>query len=566
MHLVFLETSGNQGYIFATNKLKENIGASELAFRAGSDWVIQAIQSLDPTGSPEIVADIRQYILSDSSNPPIERTNSTVEIIFATSGKALLLVNDEAQAKAIIAFVTRKALKEAPGLDIAGTYLQFDWKVNAIGDVSQQIHQQFDSIKAKRPPTQHRFLRLPVVESCTTSGMPASELLTYKDEKIPISTLSKAKRDAADPGLDRLAAIAARDGYQLFTSLDDLENIFESQLSWLSVIHADGNGLGEIILNFGKHLAKTPNYPTSNIGNQNRAYINALKQFSIALDICTEQAFIEALTVFPKDHEIPLVPIILGGDDLTVVCDGQYALPFTERFLLAFESQTQRELDAYHLGGIIPNFAREALKAPRLSACAGVAIIKPHFPFSVAYELAESLMQSAKTVKQAVTQPDRDAPYPCSALDFHCLYDTSNIELSHIRQKLEFEGDTPFQLYHRPYVVTDLDKLHDSKGKAWAKAHHWTDLTQKVKVLQKRNQDGDRILPSSQIHTLRNRMYQGIAQADAHYQLIRHRYSKDELRVLEGDERSLFIKSESPPTTALVDAIDAAKFMGGDHG
>lgn len=158
----------------------------------------------------------------------------------------------------------------------------------------------------------------------------------------------------------------------------------------MGVIQADGNGLGKIFINFPEYLEQIqPDYT-------NRDYANRLREFSLALDVCTERAFLAALSVFkPAMGILPIFPLILGGDDLTVICDGKLALPFTECFLKEFKIATR------HHKAIAP-IARVALKGDRLSACAGVAIVKPHFPFSVAYELAESLAKSAKKVKEMI--------------------------------------------------------------------------------------------------------------------------------------------------------------------
>ncbi|MDY7024614.1 MAG: hypothetical protein SWJ54_25255, partial [Cyanobacteriota bacterium] len=457
MFLVLIETSGNQNYIFSTNKLQENVGASELTYQAGTQWVLKAIAKYNDAIALEIWKDskrLRELLRNPKINPPIENQEKPVEILTAASGKALFLTQEENTAQNIISEVTRRALIEAPGLDLTGVYEEIkNWNdLNSLADAVKKVHEKFEKVRSRRPSPQNRFLRLPIIASCAVSGLPASEIETLSERQVEagykhqaISRVSAVKRQKAEEAKTRLTNLDERLQSQIDQLLRD-EDSTEEKRSWLAIIHADGNGLGQIFLKFQDYIGED---------KSNRNYIKKYRDFSLALDECTEAAFKKALDVFPNESKqesekvAPIVPSIIGGDDLTGVCDGHYALEFTRVFLQAFEEDTQKKTE-------ISEIANQAFGVGRLSACAGVAIVKRHFPFSVAYELAEQLIKSAKEVKRKVTKKeDENIPFPCSAIDFHILYDTGGVELSDIRDQLKPKSDT--QLYNRPYVVTRIE-------------------------------------------------------------------------------------------------------------
>lgn len=572
MHLILIETSGNQNYIFSSNKLRENIGASELTYRVGTQWALEAVANIE--SKLQLWADtnkkLRKNLLEKSE--AIENSDYKIEVIVATSGKALLLVKDREIGREIIRTVTKRALKDAPGLDVCGVIKEFDFGKENLSDINREIRQEFETVRSKKPSPLTRFLRLPVVDECSSSGWGASSLEEVsKDKQAALSAVSVAKRDQEinQSAFERVNKILKSKIQEKLTyNFDELESKFK-EIEWLSVIHADGNGLGEIILKFDRQLEG------KSTAARNRDYVDKLRKFSVALDVCTENAFIEAIkntfTTRVVDERrpitlLPLVPLVLGGDDLTVVCDGKKALDFTKNFLLAFEEETTKD----HLESIIPKVAEIALGVPRLSACAGVAIIKPHFPFYNAYNLAEELMKSAKTIKKKLQRSVEKTPWPCSALDFHVLYDASASELDFIRENLQLNlpGKAETKLYGKPYVVTPKDLLEAeasnfkdlqldkvpiawlllretdstnflagilflhwllSKGNAsleWVKLHYWQELINRVVALKAVDDEGKRELPRSQMSDLRSGLFLGKEEANARLKLIWNRYPK----------------------------------------
>ncbi len=524
MHLVLIETSGNQPFIFASNRLRENVGASELVHRAGTVFVREACEELG--------------LQVASADAPAETTRRAFRWVQSISGRSLLLVPAHDAAVRLVRAATTRALLEAPGLDLRGAVgPAIDLERDDLGAAVRDVAERLARTRASVPRPAARFLRLPFHAPCATSGLPAGRSYRAGESEKPAdrSEVAIAKSEAANKAFDRLRAEVGETRFA--TSIDALEREFE-ELDWIGVVHADGNGVGRLFLELSRAVGG------ADPATRNRGLLDALGALSRGLARTTRAAFAAAAAGLPvgRRRRAPMVPLVLGGADVPAIVDGRHALRFAVRLLRAFE----RESEA--LAGEVPG-----LDVRRLGACAGVAIVKPHFPFHAAYELAESLLASAKGVKARLGADH-------SAVDYHVLYDSSSADLERIRGALRVEPET--LLTARPYVVTP------SVDDAWARPRSFDALSERAAAIEARGPDGERALPNGLLHELRGSLFHGRAGADARLRLELPRHEPALAPLLPSvDPPTLFhAEPDGAAATGFLDALEASEFLRGASG
>ena len=165
------------------------------------------------------------------------------------------------------------------------------------------------------------------------------------------------------------------------------------------------------------------------------------ERLDVAVKVAFRSAWERVAKLARKDAEdsnrrytaIPVVPVILGGDDVTVITSGDYALPFAAAYLRYYEEATGNDPILRYLT------PPEGQDTGPMTAAAGVAIVKRNFPFHIAYELAEKLVERAKKV-------GKTACPPCSTLDYHVLFDTTVLDASEALRGYESFTTRPFRL------------------------------------------------------------------------------------------------------------------------
>lgn len=135
------------------------------------------------------------------------------------------------------------------------------------------------------------------IERSHQTGLPVTDIV--KGEHLDAATY--AKRNAADDEQRTTLAICQK-AFDIPCGAGDIcLNIEEmtDKNDWIAVIHADGNGLGQVVQKIG--------------GDK-----DSFREFSKKLDAATTAAAVNAFETIKGKYEwrlrIPIRPIVLGGD------------------------------------------------------------------------------------------------------------------------------------------------------------------------------------------------------------------------------------------------------------
>ena len=181
------------------------------------------------------------------------------------------------------------------------------------------------------------------------------------------------------------------------------------------MIHADGNGLGQIV---------------QRIGHDREEFKRFSKELDEATVSAARDAFAKISELFYWKEVIPIRPVVLGGDDFTVICRADLALDYVKSFIECFEKHTS-EMNCFKTQKVFT----EGRMKDRLTACAGIAYVKSSYPFYYAYDLAEALCSVAK--KNAKDKPSirEGKELPASCVMFHKLQDSFMDDYEELKQR-----------------------------------------------------------------------------------------------------------------------------------
>lgn len=406
-YLYGASVQGIQGFIFETNKLKEIAGASEL---------------------------VEQICTKEFEKQLAEKFNENNALLQAAGNIKYIFDSYDACQSAVLDF-PKKVLNKAPGISISQAVVAFEGDKPKKADFNE-LEKKLNAEKNKKEVSVTTALMLTERARKTGNAGVKYEKERNSDDVEVIDLAQLKKRNIAD----EVAEISKKLTGKVISPKDftfEIEEIAKDKQgseNWIAVVHADGNNLGKIIQNI---------FSTVNEEKQSQVY----KQFSKKLDEATiraaQIAYKEIIEPNIDNKYPPIRPIVIGGDDLTVIVRGDLALDFTQVFLKEFEEKSKE-----YFKPLVEDFNVDILR-DGLTACAGIAFIKPKYPFHYAVDLAETLCGDAKKSSKEI----EGIP---SSISFHKVQSSFTDDFKSIKERELMAGKN--DLYQGPYFINEKYK------------------------------------------------------------------------------------------------------------
>lgn len=370
---LIIDTLSIQSYIFGSNKLKENIGASYIIEKLVYKEMIP--KGLKIAGLAEEL-DLKLW----ENNPDEYRLekypNEKVEVGYIGGGNALLIFRSQTDLKAFVKAYSRLLLSHFPGIKPAfGFFEGFDFQEgdNAYKKYRDELHnnlmrnRNFSTVQVL--PFKHG-----IVKDCPSTN--EAQEIQYREGEI--SKLAYSKLSYFDEAQSFLKEKFGELISDQFTFTSELEKFGQpDDKGYIAIVHADGNGMGQRFIDCAS-LAETRTL-SKGVAQYAEEVMKKLVEYLTGL---LSEGGQLADWEFPDDSSkiLPLRPLIIGGDDITFVCEGRLGVHLAEK-LLEFMTETP-------------------INGEKISACAGVAIVHTKYPFYKAYQLAEDLIKRAKVASR----------------------------------------------------------------------------------------------------------------------------------------------------------------------
>ena len=427
---------GIQDFIFKTNELKHIVGASEL------------VEQICTTAFDEF----------GKNGESVVRAAGNIKFIFE---------KEEDCAKAVREF-PKKVMTMAPGITISQAVVSLD------GDFGKAIDDIETLLKVQRnKPSRSVTTGLIGIKRANNSGLPVVKAEPIFDEKGNKVLDKNGKQQVGYLDDATVKKLSKNNPTKLCEkSFGHIECELALDISdvtgkndWIAIIHADGNGLGKVVQKVGKEK-------------------DLFRTFSQTLDQATQRAAQKAYDGVLKDaarknNVVPSRPVVLSGDDMTIIIRGDLAIDYATAFISAFEEFTGKD-STTETGKVLSDILQkfEVFEGKNyLTACAGIAFIKSSYPFYYGYQLAEDLCGQAKKDTKAIYGAETNH-LPPSCLMFHKVQDSFIVDYKDIIDR-ELTAKDGLSFKAGPYYVKPQNTKKTVK-----------DLIAACKLLNSENGDG----------------------------------------------------------------------------